>query len=167
MAGPQSGPCGYRTASHRSATDQQNSKRRRTFRCYTNPRSLQTGAIPRERDGEGRSAPSLLYSNQYGGRTAKSWHFPERSGCFRKGVSRRLSAGYRGADVYSAAKRREASPHFALLADIAARNGLTGLSMGMSADYPLAIEFGATIVRVGSAILWTADADGLTITTDV
>ncbi|MEC7658281.1 MAG: YggS family pyridoxal phosphate-dependent enzyme, partial [Pseudomonadota bacterium] len=46
----------------------------------------------------------------------------------------------------------EASPHFALLADIAARNGLTGLSMGMSADYPLAIEFGATIVRVGSAI---------------
>ena len=49
-------------------------------------------------------------------------------------------------------QNEEASPHFALLADIAARNGLTGLSMGMSADYPLAIEFGATIVRVGSAI---------------
>ena len=46
----------------------------------------------------------------------------------------------------------EASPHFALLADIGARNGLTGLSMGMSADYQLAIDFGATIVRVGSAI---------------
>ena len=46
----------------------------------------------------------------------------------------------------------EASPHFALLADIGVRNGLTGLSMGMSADYQLAIEFGATIVRVGSAI---------------
>ena len=49
-------------------------------------------------------------------------------------------------------QNEEASPHFALLADIAARNGLTDLSMGMSADYPLAIEFGATIVRVGSAI---------------
>ena len=46
----------------------------------------------------------------------------------------------------------EASPHFALLADIGARNGLTGLSMGMSADYQLAIDLGATIVRVGSAI---------------
>ena len=46
----------------------------------------------------------------------------------------------------------EASPQFALLADIGTRNGLTGLSMGMSADYELAIEFGATIVRVGSAI---------------
>ena len=46
----------------------------------------------------------------------------------------------------------EASPHFALLADIGVRNGLTGLSMGMSADYQLAIDFGATIVRVGSAI---------------
>ena len=48
------------------------------------------------REGEGRPAPSLLSSNQYGGRTAKSGHFPERSGCFRKGVSRRLSARYRG-----------------------------------------------------------------------
>ena len=44
------------------------------------------------------------------------------------------------------------SPHFALLAKIAARNGLTLLSMGMSADYEAAIEFGATHVRVGSAI---------------
>tara|TARA_B100000676_G_scaffold273510_1_gene292261 strand:- start:1451 stop:2134 length:684 start_codon:yes stop_codon:yes gene_type:complete len=49
-------------------------------------------------------------------------------------------------------QNEEASPHFALLADIGMRNGLTGLSMGMSADYQLAIEFGATIVRVGSAI---------------
>ena len=46
----------------------------------------------------------------------------------------------------------QASPHFALLATIAARNGVTGLSMGMSADYELAIPLGATHVRVGSAI---------------
>ncbi|HEY5797242.1 MAG TPA: YggS family pyridoxal phosphate-dependent enzyme [Bosea sp. (in: a-proteobacteria)] len=44
------------------------------------------------------------------------------------------------------------SPHFALLAEIAARHGLRGLSMGMSADYEAAIQLGATHVRVGSAI---------------
>ena len=42
--------------------------------------------------------------------------------------------------------------HFALLAKIAQRNGLRGLSMGMSADFEMAIGFGATHVRVGSAI---------------
>jgi hypothetical protein len=44
------------------------------------------------------------------------------------------------------------APHFALTAKIAARNGLTLLSMGMSADYPIAIAFGATHVRIGTAI---------------
>jgi len=43
-------------------------------------------------------------------------------------------------------------PHFALLAKIAARNGLAALSMGMSADFETAIRFGATHVRVGSAV---------------
>ncbi len=43
-------------------------------------------------------------------------------------------------------------PHFALTAKIAKRNGLTQLSMGMSADYVTAIALGATHVRVGSAI---------------
>ena len=46
----------------------------------------------------------------------------------------------------------EASLHFALLAKMAARNGLAGLSMGMSADYEKAIAFGASHVRVGSAL---------------
>ncbi len=44
------------------------------------------------------------------------------------------------------------APHFALTAKIAARNGLKNLSMGMSADFAIAIKFGATHVRVGSAI---------------
>ncbi|MEX0751866.1 MAG: YggS family pyridoxal phosphate-dependent enzyme [Xanthobacteraceae bacterium] len=44
------------------------------------------------------------------------------------------------------------APHFALLAKIAKRNGLKLLSMGMSADFALAVQFGATHVRVGSAI---------------
>jgi pyridoxal phosphate enzyme (YggS family) len=46
----------------------------------------------------------------------------------------------------------EPAMHFALLAKIAARNGLAKLSMGMSADFETAIRFGATSVRVGTAI---------------
>ena len=46
----------------------------------------------------------------------------------------------------------EASLHFALLRQIADRNNLKELSMGMSADYSMAIEFGATHIRIGSGI---------------
>jgi pyridoxal phosphate enzyme (YggS family) len=55
--------------------------------------------------------------------------------------------------------------HFTLLAELAARNGLSCLSMGMSADFALAIEHGATHVRVGTAIfgalLQPADTQGV------
>jgi hypothetical protein len=44
------------------------------------------------------------------------------------------------------------APHFALTAKIAARNGVRNLSMGMSADFAVAIQMGATHIRVGSAI---------------
>lgn len=47
------------------------------------------------------------------------------------------------------------APHFALLTTMARRNGLAIVSMGMSADYPVAIAMGATHVRVGSAIFGT------------
>ena len=46
----------------------------------------------------------------------------------------------------------EPAPYFALLAKIAADNGLARLSMGMSGDYETAIMLGATHVRVGSAL---------------
>ena len=51
----------------------------------------------------------------------------------------------------------EPSLHFALLAKIAERNGLTGLSIGMSSDFESAIELGATHIRVGSAIFGARD----------
>ena len=54
----------------------------------------------------------------------------------------------------------EPALHFALLAKIAARNGLTGLSMGMSGDFERAIALGATHVRVGSAIFGERVAKG-------
>ncbi|MCU0912290.1 MAG: YggS family pyridoxal phosphate-dependent enzyme [Rhodobacteraceae bacterium] len=51
----------------------------------------------------------------------------------------------------------EPALHFALLAKIAARNGLSGLSMGMSDDFERAIAQGATHVRVGSALFGARD----------
>jgi hypothetical protein len=47
---------------------------------------------------------------------------------------------------------REAGPYFALLAELARRHGVEGLSMGMSSDYPVAVMLGATAIRVGSAL---------------
>jgi len=49
----------------------------------------------------------------------------------------------------------EPAPHFALLSEIAKRNGLARLSMGMTADFDVAVRFGATHVRVGTAIFGT------------
>ena len=54
----------------------------------------------------------------------------------------------------------EPAMHFSLLATIAKRNGLEKLSMGMSGDYEEAIGFGATSVRVGSAIFGARDSQG-------
>jgi pyridoxal phosphate enzyme (YggS family) len=54
----------------------------------------------------------------------------------------------------------EPAPHFALLREIARRHGLEILSMGMSADFEKAIRFGATHVRIGTAIFGARGADG-------
>ena len=58
-------------------------------------------------------------------------------------------------------EEEEPSLHFALLAKIAARNRLEGLSMGMSWDFEAAVELGATHVRVGSAIFGERDPAAL------
>ena len=50
------------------------------------------------------------------------------------------------------------SPHFGLLSEMAKRNGLHKLSMGMSSDFETAVEFGATSVRVGTAIFGSRPA---------
>lgn len=47
---------------------------------------------------------------------------------------------------------RQPGPYFALLAELARRHGVSGLSMGMSSDYPTAVMLGATVIRVGSAL---------------
>ncbi|MFN4157672.1 MAG: YggS family pyridoxal phosphate-dependent enzyme [Gemmobacter sp.] len=55
---------------------------------------------------------------------------------------------------------QDSTPHFAELAAIAARNGVAGLSMGMSGDFEAAVAHGATHVRVGSAIFGARRAKG-------
>lgn len=47
---------------------------------------------------------------------------------------------------------QQPGPYFALLAELARRHGVSGLSMGMSSDYPTAVMLGATAIRVGSAL---------------
>ncbi|WP_323005190.1 YggS family pyridoxal phosphate-dependent enzyme [Pseudorhodobacter sp.] len=54
-------------------------------------------------------------------------------------------------------ENEDSTPHFKALAAIAARNGLDGLSMGMSSDFEAAIAAGATHIRVGSAIFGARD----------
>ena len=54
----------------------------------------------------------------------------------------------------------EAAPYFALLAKLARRHGLAGLSMGMSADYESAVMIGATHVRVGTALFGVRNQGG-------
>lgn len=52
---------------------------------------------------------------------------------------------------------KEPAPYFALLAKLATRHGLSGLSMGMSSDFETAVQLGATHVRVGSALFGTRE----------
>lgn len=82
---------------------------------------------------------------------------PQKAGCLPDDTDafvaecRRLGLPLRGLMCIPPAQE-EPSLHFALLKALAERNGLTGLSMGMSGDFERAIALGATSVRVGSAL---------------
>ena len=95
--------------------------------------------------------PTLFVQINTGAEPQKSGILPEDADAFLK--SCRDDYGLVIEGLMSIPPLDEApAPHFALTSKIAGRNGLRYLSMGMSADYALAIEFGATHVRVGSAI---------------
>jgi pyridoxal phosphate enzyme (YggS family) len=96
-------------------------------------------------------APQLLIQVNTGEETQKSGVVPLEADAFI--ASCRGEYGLPVAGLMCIPPLGEpAGPHFALLAKIAERNGLAELSMGMSADFPLAIRFGATRVRVGEAL---------------
>ena len=107
-------------------------------------------ALAREiSEGRARTAPAG--AGQYGGGTAKGGVLPEDADSF---IARCRAEYGLPVDGVMAIPPFDQPPsaHFALLAKIADRNGLTLRSMGMSADYEQAIMLGATHVRVGTAI---------------
>jgi pyridoxal phosphate enzyme (YggS family) len=107
-------------------------------------------ALAKEIARQGRH-PLLFVELNTGGEPQKAGVLPQDADAFIAGC--RNSYGLSIAGLMCLPPVAEApAPHFALTAKIAKRNGLTCLSMGMSADFAVAIELGATHVRVGSAI---------------
>ena len=107
-------------------------------------------ALAKEIARQGRS-PTLFVEVNTGGEPQKSGVLPEDADAFLKTCRERHGLAIAGLMCLPPVHEPPA-PHFALTAKIARRNGLSLLSMGMSADFPLAIAFGATHVRVGTAI---------------
>ena len=98
----------------------------------------------------GRAVPVLVQVNT-GEEAGKAGVAPREADAFIRLV--RETYGLKVGGLMCIPPAEEApGPHFALLARIAARNGLSALSMGMSGDYETAVRFGATHVRVGSAL---------------
>ena len=96
------------------------------------------------------ACPDLFVQVNTGEEDQKAGIWPAEADAFIKDA-RALDLSIRGVMCIPPVDE-EAALHFALLAKIAERNGLTGLSMGMSGDFEKAVTFGATHVRVGSAI---------------
>ena len=113
-------------------------------------RSSLAEALSKEIARQGR-APTLFVEINTGAEPQKAGVLPEETDAFLKACRERYGLSIAGLMCLPPAHEPPA-PHFALTAKIARRNGLSLLSMGMSADFPLAIEFGATHVRVGTAI---------------
>ena len=107
-------------------------------------------ALAKEIARQGRS-PLLFVEINTGGEAQKAGVLPETADGFIDQCRRNYGLTIAGLMCLPPANEPPA-PHFALTAKIAGRNGLKLLSMGMSADFAAAIEFGATHVRVGSAI---------------
>jgi pyridoxal phosphate enzyme (YggS family) len=112
-------------------------------------------ALAEEMTRQGRR-PRLLVQINTGAEPQKAGVLPQDADVFIDACRAKYGLELSGAMCIPPANE-QASPHFALLADIAARKGLKELSMGMSSDFELAIQQGATHVRVGSAIMGVRD----------
>jgi len=107
-------------------------------------------ALAKEIAKQGRQ-PRLFVEINTGAEPQKAGVLPEAADEFLRACREAYGLTITGLMCIPPAEEPPA-PHFALTAKIAARNGLPLLSMGMSADFTMAIRFGATHVRVGSAI---------------
>ncbi|HZK90405.1 MAG TPA: YggS family pyridoxal phosphate-dependent enzyme [Stellaceae bacterium] len=107
-------------------------------------------ALAREMERAGRR-PSCLIEVNTGEELQKSGVLPVAADDFIVDCRDRLGLPIAGL-MCVPPQGEEPSPHFALLREIARRHALAVLSMGMSADFETAIRFGATHVRVGTAV---------------
>ena len=107
-------------------------------------------ALAKEIKSQGRS-PELFVQLNTGEEPQKAGIAPSEADAFIASCREKYGLPISGVMCIPPVDEAPA-PHFALTAKIAARNGLKNLSMGMSADFATAIQFGATHVRVGSAI---------------
>jgi PLP dependent protein len=107
-------------------------------------------ALAREMERSGRRLPCFIEVNT-GEEPQKAGVLPTAADAFITDCRGRLGLPVMGL-MCIPPEHEEPALHFALLREIAKRNGLDQLSMGMSADFETAIRFGATHVRVGTAI---------------
>jgi pyridoxal phosphate enzyme (YggS family) len=107
-------------------------------------------ALADEIQKQGRS-PEILVQVNTGEEPQKAGVIPTEADAFIKAARAEYGLAVAGLMCIPPADE-EPAMHFALLAKIAQRNGLNRLSMGMSEDFETAIRFGATMVRVGSAL---------------
>ncbi|MGY9056486.1 MAG: YggS family pyridoxal phosphate-dependent enzyme [Alphaproteobacteria bacterium] len=117
---------------------------------HTVDRPRLASALARLFDEVGRQLPCFLQINT-GSEPQKAGVLPEEADRFIRACIDEYQLPVVGLMCIPPAED-VAPPHFAFLADIARRNGLARLSMGMSADYEHAVQLGATDVRVGSSI---------------
>jgi pyridoxal phosphate enzyme (YggS family) len=112
------------------------------------PRLADALAAAMEKEGR---RPSLLIEVNTGGEAQKSGIPRDDADAFIADCKGRFGDGLAGL-MCIPPHDEDPRPHFTWLADRAAQHGLKVVSMGMSADYEIAIECGATLVRVGTAI---------------
>jgi PLP dependent protein len=108
-------------------------------------------ALGKEIAGQGRRPPLLFVEINTGAEAQKAGVLPQDADAFLTACRDQYGLAISGLMCIPPHNELPA-PHFALIAKIARRNGLSLLSMGMSADYTTAIAFGATHVRIGTAI---------------
>ena len=106
--------------------------------------------LAKEMAAADRNLPVFIQVNT-GKEEQKAGVFPEDADAFVKECRDNLGLYVIGLMCIPPVEEQPA-PHFALLGKIAARNGLSRLSMGMSGDFETAVQFGATSVRVGTAL---------------
>ena len=107
-------------------------------------------ALAAEMQRQGR-APQLFVQVNIGEEPQKAGVVPQEADAFIRFCREEIGLNLAGLMCIPPAER-DPAPYFALLREIARRNDIAMLSMGMSGDYETAIRMGATLVRVGTAI---------------